>query len=258
MKQQTIAQVLFKGKPDARKITITSAKAVVSLAGGSLFIGRTPGRFAAPLGHATGEELTVQAALDGLEANEAARKVFPLAATPGSHWIYFALFSTCAKNPGVQSLKTYISFLGERLERKRRNAGVARRLLADTYKTRKLKALLARARSVHDLRQRIKDSDERKEVIAPAVLERLDQLVRNGRRSNKNFKQLVRSFRKAWCQQSIVLREANNYVLIKNSSPAKIWDMELLKNLCRLLAHPSTLWSRSAVLSRWRGRPPYY
>lgn len=210
--KRSITTYLFTGKPDVLRIKLRSREPVVSIGGGGLYVGRTPGRFAPALGHSSSKDLSIQRALELLGANDAAQRMFPLAATPGSHWIYFALFSSCKKNPGVRPLKTYINFLADGLGR--RNAGVARRLLANGYSARKLERLVERSRGVHDIRRRIKDEAERRLVISEDVIVRLDKLVRSGRRSNKNFKLLAQEFRRSWCRQSKVLREQNNHVLV--------------------------------------------
>ena len=197
---KTIIQHFFNGKSAPVYFAIRTRKSVIPLNSSRLFIGRTPGRFIEILGHRTGEELSIQDALEKLDANRAAQRVFPLAATPGSHWIYFGLFSSCRKNPGVLPLKQYIEFLREKLGR--RNAGVGIRLFSEKYTSRKVSALSERFRSVHDIRRRIDDLQLLKKYIKVGILARLDKLVRSGRYEAVNYRELAKAFRYAWLNQS--------------------------------------------------------
>ena len=223
MAKGTIMDRLFHGKPDAKEVTVKGKKPVIHLAAGRLFIGRTPGRFIDVKGQRSGDELSIKESLDTLGANQAAVRIFPLAATPGSYWLYFALFSTCKQTPGVGPLKQYITFLKDKLGRN--NAGVGYRVL---YSKRKLKRVKERARNVHDIRLRVPDEKERKEIIDERILRRLDTLIR-GKWYKANYRHLAQAFRDAWCRQSPVLRRNNHGILVKNKAPTGLRDTGLMR-----------------------------
>jgi len=217
-----IFHFLFKNQ-SKNKFQIKASKPVVEIVKNQIYIGRTPARFCEIIGHRTGEELSTKEALDQLGANESARKVFPLSATPGAHWIYFALFSTCRQNPGPKVLKKYLNFLDEKLDRK--TAGVGRRLISTKASPKKLHRQVERSRSVHDIR----GFDEMDTVFDINILERLDRLIKSGRWEESNFKELAKSFRNAWCRQSETLRSCKNRQLFKNMKPRGITDTDLLR-----------------------------
>ena len=211
-------------KQNENKFQIKSTKPVVEILKNQIYIGRTPARFCEILGHKTGAELSIKEALEQLGANESARKVFPLAATPGAHWIYFALFSTCKKNPGKAVLKKYLRFLDEKLDKK--TAGVGRRLISTKSSAKKLHSQIEKSRSVHDIRKRVEKMDT---VINKSIMERLNKLIQSGRCEQNNYKKLAREFRAAWCRQSETLRLGNHRVLIKNDAPKMLNDKDLLR-----------------------------
>lgn len=221
--KEGILNYLFK-KLDNKKLQIKSKKSVIEVVRNQLYIGRTPARFCGIIGKRTGEELSIQEALNLLGANESAIKIFPLAATPGSHWIHFALFSTCRQLPGKSVLKKYYRFLDEKLGR--RTAGVARRLINNNASKRKLSSQLERSRTVHDIRHRVEDVGN---IIDENILYRLDNLIQSGRWEQSNFKKLARSFRHSWCRQSETLQRRNHSVLIKQKKPRGVNDKDLLK-----------------------------
>jgi hypothetical protein len=196
MAKNTIMDRLFHGKPNEKGVTIKAKKPVIRLASDRFFIGRTPGRFVEVKGQRSGDELSIKDSLDTLGANQAAAKIFPLAATPGSYWLYFALFSTCKQTPGIRPLKQYIKFLKEKLGRN--NAGVGHGLLYSKRnlkraKKRGLKRVKERARNVHDIRLRIPDDKERKEVLDERILRRLDTLIR-GKWYEAKYRHIAQKF----------------------------------------------------------------
>lgn len=223
MSKGTIMDRLFHGKPDAKEVTVKVKTPVIHLATDRLFIGRTPGRFIDVKGQRSGDELSIKDSLDTLGANQAAAKIFPLAATPGSYWLYFALFSTCKQTPGVRPLKQYIKVLKDKFGRN--NAGVGYRLLNSKKKLRRVKE---RARNVHDIRLRIPDDKERKEVIDERILRHLDTLIR-GKWYKAKYRHLAQAFRGAWCRQSPVLRRHNQGILVKNKAPTGLRDTALIR-----------------------------
>lgn len=133
-----------------------------------------------------------------LDVNQAATRIFPLATSPGAHWIYFGLFSTYRQVPRIKPLTRYIAFLEQRLLR--RNTGVGIQVLQEKGGVRKIKLQSERAKLVHDIRLRIEDRGERRQVIDEAFLYRLNALVGSRKRQRKKFIGLAREFRKAWCR----------------------------------------------------------
>lgn len=225
---RSIIDRLFRGKAYPKEITIKPSNAVKILASGRIYIGRTPGRFLDIKGHSVSNALSIKDALDILGANQAATRIFPLAATPGGHWVYFALFSACTKTPGVNPLKQYISVLKNTLNR--RNAGVASRLLSKRkVSTRQVRYLSERYRHVHDVRMRIPDVAERRDVIQHDVLPRLHSLIMSGRWNRQRYRSLARAFRTAWCRQSQLLRTHGNGTLVKQDAPHGLRDMDLIR-----------------------------
>ena len=221
-----IFNFLFEN-PTKKNFKIRANKPVVELVKNQLYIGRTPAQFCEIIGHRTGEELSIKEALDQLGANESARRVFPLAATPGAHWIYFALFSTCRPNPESPSktaLKKYLQFLDEKLGRK--TAGVGRRLISTNSSNKKLRRQIERSRSVHDIRHRVGEMDN---IIDKDILVRLDRLIQSNRWEESNYKKLASRFLDVWCRQSETLQSGNNHRLIKNKSPKRVNDNDLLR-----------------------------
>ena len=218
-----IFHFLFKNQTK-NKLQVKANKPVVEIVKNQLYIGRTPARFCDIVGHRTGQELSIKEALDQLGANESARKVFPLAATPGAHWIYFPLFSTCRQNPGKKVLKKYLHFLDEKLGRK--TAGVGRRLISTNASIKKLNRQIERSRSVHDIRRRIAEMDN---IIDKNILDRLNKLIQSNRWEQSNYKKLARKFRDAWCRQSDTLQSGNYSHLIKNKNPLGVNDKDLLR-----------------------------
>lgn len=205
------------------KFKIKASKPVVEIVKNQIYIGRTPARFCEIIGHRTGEELSTKEALDQLGANESARKVFPLSATPGAHWIYFALFSTCRQNPGQKVLKKYLNFLDEKLGRK--TAGVGRRLISTKASPKKLHRQVKRSRSVHDIR----GFDEMDNIIGTNILYRLDRLIQGGKWERSNYRKLAKKFRDVWYRQSKTLQLRNNSHIIKKRAPRNINDKDLLR-----------------------------
>ncbi|HOX14573.1 MAG TPA: hypothetical protein PLP18_00445 [Smithellaceae bacterium] len=218
-----IFHFLFKNS-NKKKLQIKASKPVVEIVKNQLYIGRTPARICEIIGHRTGEELSIKDALDELGANESARKVFPLAATPGAHWIYFALFSTCRQNPGKNVLKKYLHFLDKKLGRK--TAGVGRRLIITNSSNKKLRRQIERSRSVHDIRRRVGEMDN---IIDKKILDRVNRLIQNNKKEKVNYKKLAKNFRAAWCRQSETLQSSNHSHLIKNKNPIGINDKDLLR-----------------------------
>jgi len=218
-----IFHYLFK-KTNSRKLQIKTRKPVIEVVRNLLYIGRTPARFCGIIGQRTGEELSIKEALDQLGANESASKIFPLAATPGAHWIHFALFSTCRQLPGKSALKKYHRFLDEKLEL--RTAGVARRLIISNASRRRLRLQLEKSRTVHDIRLRVENVGN---IIDENILYRLDNLIQSGRWELSNFKKLAKSFQHSWCRQSETLQRRNHSVLIKQKNPLGVNDKDLLR-----------------------------
>lgn len=227
----SIVDRLLNGKTNAKELAIRARKSAVSLGSGRLFVGRTPGRFVDIKGHEATKDLSIQEALDILGANQAARRIFPLAATPGGHWIYFALFSTCRQTPGLNPLRQYIKVLSYNLDRQ--NAGVARRLLDKKRITkRQIKTAVDRYKRVHDIRLRIPDEADRRVVIQKDVMPRLHALVmsnRWNRSTYKTYKKLARAVRAAWCRQSPILRKHGNDTLVKSDKPSNLQDIDLVR-----------------------------
>ena len=224
---KSIVQHLFKGKTDIRKVTISSRRPVITLVKNGLYVGRTPGRFLTIIGHRTGEALSIQEELELLGANEAARKIFPLAATPGSHWIYFGLFSTCRQAPGVAVLKKYLSFLDDKLNLTL--AGVGRRLINAQSSKRKLQRQIERSWSVHNIPERIPEGDDMGDIIDLQTLGSLDNLVQSGRWDEGNYKRIAKLVRSAWCRQSPILRRNNHSQQVRTEAPRRIRDDALLR-----------------------------
>jgi hypothetical protein len=218
-----IFHFLFKNQTK-NKLQVKANKPVVEILKNKLYIGPTPARFCDIVGHRTGQELSIKEALDQLGANESARKVFPLAATPGAHWIYFSLFSTCRQNPSKKVLKKYLHFLDEKLGRK--TAGVGRRLISTNASIKKLNRQIERSRSVHDIRRRVAEMDN---IIDKNILDRLNKLIQSNRWEQSNYKNLARIFRDAWCRQSETLQLGNHSHLIKNKNPLGVNDKDLLR-----------------------------
>jgi hypothetical protein len=210
-----IFHFLFKNQAK-NKLQVKADRPVVEIIKNQLYVGRTPARFCDIVGHRTGQELSIKEALDQLGANEAARKVFPLATTPGAYWIYFALFSTCRQNPGKKILKK----LG------RKTAGVGRRLISSNSSIKKLRRQIERSRSVHDIRRRVEDMDT---IIDKNILDRLDKLIQSNRWEQFNYKKLARKFRDAWCRQSETLQSGNHSHLIRKENPLGVNDGDLLR-----------------------------
>jgi len=227
MKNRTIIQHLLGKKNNNNWIKIKSRSHAVNVSNGKLFIGRTPGRFIEIIGRREDEELSIQDELEVLGALSSATKVFPIAASPGSHWIYYALFSVCRKDPGIRPLMHYIDFLNNKLGRS--NAGVARQLIYSESSRRRITRTIERFRSVHDIRQRISDEDARRQVISESVLRRLDRLVQSGREEKDNYRNIAIAFRRSWCLQSEVLRQSRNSVLVKEVHPIGLRDEDLLR-----------------------------
>ena len=211
-------------KPNRKYLNIKAKKPVITVLSDKLYIGRTPARFCEIIGQRSGEELSIREALDRLGANESARKVFPLAASPGAHWIHFALFSTCRQLPGREVMKRYHRFLDEKLTRS--TAGVGRRLMNTEGSLKILRRQFERARSVHDIRHRIDDIET---FIDKSILYRLDNLIQRGRWDETNYKKLAIIFRDAWCRQSDTLRKRNHDILVKQEKPLGVNDIDLLR-----------------------------
>ncbi len=228
MKSRSIIERLFRNKNNHLETTIVPSRQVIKLGKHPIYIGRTPGRFVEFLGHQSAVELSIQDALEALDANRAAENIFPLAATPGSHWIYFALYSVCRQTPGRYPMKQYLYFLSTILNR--RNTGIAVRVL-NSSPTDDIQAISENYRGVLDIRRRIADSAERKRVISTHILERLDALVRSARKDDGNYRGLAKAFRYAWLHQSEVLRTNSHHVVVQEDAPgvSRIDNADLLR-----------------------------
>ncbi len=224
----SIVDRLFRGMAAPQQLTIRAGNTAKPLASGRLYVGRTPGRFLDIKGHSVSNALSIKDALDILGANQAAQRIFPLAATPGGHWIYFALFSACSRTPGISPLKRYIAVLTNTLGR--RNAGVASRLLNQPkVSARQVRDLSERYRRVHDVRLRIPNETERRNVIQPDVLPRLNSLIISGRWNRQRYSNLAREFRDAWCKQSPLLRANDNGILVRQAAPRGLKDVDMIR-----------------------------